>query len=192
MLPASRTAQGSVRERPCPVSSFSAVGSEVGLQAAPKSVMPPVIPYIRETVLDTSVLITALRSSTGAAAEAVRLALRGELTTLMDYKLACEYRDVALRAEQLHASGRSRAETAGILDALEAIAEPVFVAFQHRTLSSDANDDMVLDVAINGNADALVTNNTKHFREAAELFHLEVLTPAELLNKFRIGYAKRR
>jgi hypothetical protein len=58
------------------------------------------------------VLITALRSSTGAAAETVRLALRGELTTLMDYKLACEYRDVALRAEQLHVSGKSRAETA--------------------------------------------------------------------------------
>jgi predicted nucleic acid-binding protein len=131
------------------------------------------------------VLITALRSSTGAAAEAVRLALRGELTTLMDYKLACEYRDVALRAEQLHVSGKSRAETASILDALEAIAEPVFVAFQYRPLSPDANDDMVLDVAINGNADVIVTNNTKHFREAAERFHLEVLTPAELLSKVR-------
>jgi predicted nucleic acid-binding protein len=118
------------------------------------------------------VLITALRSSTGAAAETVRLALRGELTTLMDYKLACEYRDVALRAEQLHVSGKSRAETAAILDALEAIAEPVYVA-------------LVLDVAINGNADAIITNNTKHFRDAAERIHLEVLTPAELLSKVR-------
>jgi putative PIN family toxin of toxin-antitoxin system len=137
------------------------------------------------TVLDTSVLITALRSSTGAAAETVRLALRGELTTLMDYKLSCEYRDVALRAEQLHVSGKSRAETATILDALEAIAEPVYVALKHRPLSPDPNDDMVLDVAINGNADAIVTNNTKHFRDAAERFHLEVLTPAELLSKVR-------
>ena len=136
------------------------------------------------TVLDTSVLITALRSSTGAAAETVRLALRGEITTLMDYKLACEYRDVALRAEQLR-SGKSRAETESILDAMEAIAEPVFVAFQYRPLSADANDDMVLDLAINGNADAIITNNTKHFREAAERFHLEVWTPAELLSRVR-------
>jgi predicted nucleic acid-binding protein len=44
---------------------------------------------------------------------------------------------------------------------------------------------MVLDVAITGNADAIVTNNTKYFREAAESFHLEVLTPAELLRKVR-------
>ena len=137
------------------------------------------------TVRDTSVLITALRSSSGAAAEAVRLALRGELTALMDLKLACEYRDVALRPEQLQVSGKSQAETAAILDALEAIAEPVYVALQHRPLSPDPNDDMVLDVAINGNADAIVTNNTKHFRNAAERFHLDVLTPAELLSKFR-------
>jgi hypothetical protein len=81
------------------------------------------------------VLIIALRSSTGAAAETVQLTLRAELTALMDYKLACECRDVALRAEQLRVSGKSRAETASILDAPEAIAEPVFVAFQYRPLS---------------------------------------------------------
>jgi len=85
-------------------------------------------------VLDTSVIITALRSPTGAAAEVVRLVLRGEFTILMDYKLACEYREVALRSEQLRASGKSPAETVAILDALEAVAEPVLVAFQYRSL----------------------------------------------------------
>ena len=137
------------------------------------------------TVLDTSVLITALRSSSGAAAETVRLALRGEIETLMDLNLACEYRDVALRAEQLQESGKSREETAAILDALEAIADPVFFAFRYRPLSSEANDNLVLDVAINGNASAVVTNNTKHFRGPAERFHIEVLTPAELLSKLQ-------
>jgi len=136
-------------------------------------------------VIDTSVLITALRSSTGAAAEVIRFALQRELVILMDYKLACEYREVTLRADQLHRSGKSRSEVATILDALEAIAEPVFVAFRHRPLSPDADDDMVLDVAINGNADVVVTNNTRHFREAAEPFHIKVLIPAELLRKKR-------
>jgi predicted nucleic acid-binding protein len=129
------------------------------------------------------VVVTALRSDTGAAAEVVRLALREELTPLMDYKLACEYREVALRTEQLHASGKSRAETAAILDRLEAVAEPVEVVFHYRPLSPDANDDMVLEVAINGNADVIVTHNTKHFREAAKSFRLDVLTPAELLKR---------
>jgi len=136
-------------------------------------------------VIDTSVLIPALRSGSGAAAEVLRLVLRGELVALMDYKLACEYREVALRAEQLHLSGKSRAETAAILDALEAIGDPVFVAFRYRPLSADADDDMVLDVAINGNAEVILTNNTRHFREAAAPFHVNVLTPAELLNRIR-------
>ena len=65
------------------------------------------------------------------------------------------------------------------------IPEPVYVVVQYRPLSPDPNEDMVLDVSINGNADAIVTNNTKHFRDPAERFHLEVLTPAELLSKVR-------
>lgn len=109
-------------------------------------------------VLDTSVLIAALRSSTGAAAENVRLVLLEELTILMDYKLACEYRDVALRAEHLAVSGKTREETSLLLDVLEAVAEPVLVVVRHRPLSQDTNDDMVLDVALNGHADAVVTN----------------------------------
>ncbi|MGA8042864.1 MAG: putative toxin-antitoxin system toxin component, PIN family [Terracidiphilus sp.] len=136
-------------------------------------------------VLDTSVLITALRSSTGAAAESLRLVLLKKLTILMDYKLACEYRDVAFRAEHLSVSGKTQEETTLLLDMLEALAEPVLVVVRHTPLSQDANDDMVLEVAINGGADAIVTNNTKHFREPAKRFHLQLLTPAELLNEFR-------
>jgi putative PIN family toxin of toxin-antitoxin system len=136
-------------------------------------------------VLDTSVLITALRSSTGAAAENLRLVLLKKLTILMDYKLACEYRDVALRAEHLNASSKTEEETTLLLDVLEALAEPVLIIARHMPLSQDANDDMVLEIAINGRADAIVTNNTKHFREPAKRFLLEVMTPAELLNEFR-------
>ncbi|MFI5117698.1 MAG: putative toxin-antitoxin system toxin component, PIN family [Terriglobales bacterium] len=136
-------------------------------------------------VLDTAVLITALRSSTGAAAENIRLALLRRLIILMDYKIACEYREVALRPEQITASEKTQQDTELLLDALEAVAEPVFVSVQPRPLSQDANDDMVLDVAINGRADAIVTNNTKHFRDAAKRFHIRVLKPAELLAEFR-------
>ena len=52
-------------------------------------------------------------------------------------------------------------------------------------MSTDANDDMILDVAINGRAELIVTNNTRHFRHAAERFQLKVMTPVELLSKFR-------
>ena len=137
-------------------------------------------------VLDTSVPITALRSSGGAAAETLRLVLLGELVILMDYKLACEYRDVALRGEQLSALGKTREDVAQVLDMLEAVAEPVRVVNRYAPLSTDANDDMVLEVAINGRADAIVTNNLKHFSKAAKPFGLPILKPAELLSLLRM------
>jgi hypothetical protein len=55
------------------------------------------------------------------------LALLQELTILMDCKLACEYRDVALRAEHLAVSRKTREEVELLLDMLEAVAEPVLV-----------------------------------------------------------------
>ena len=90
-----------------------------------------------------------------------------------------------LCAEHLATSAKTREDTELLLDMLEAVAEPVMVIVQHRPFSPDAKDDMVLDVAINGNADAIVSNNTKHFREPAKRFQLDLLRPVELLSEFR-------
>jgi predicted nucleic acid-binding protein len=72
-----------------------------------------------------------------------------------------------------------------LLDALEAIAEPVLIRSKPRPLSPDPNDDMVLDLAINGRAEFLVTQNTRHFASAAKRFGIPVLLPAECLNIVR-------
>jgi len=54
-----------------------------------------------------------------------------------------------------------------------------------RPLSSDPSDDMVLDVAINGRAEAIVTSNAKHFVGAGKRFGIPVLSPAELMEQMR-------
>lgn len=138
-------------------------------------------------VFDTAALITAVRSETGAAAEIVRLLIRGDIELLLDYKLAAEYRDVALRPEHVSASRKTTEEIEAIIEALEAVAVPVVVEVVHRPLSSDPNDDMVLDLAINGNADSIVTNNVKHFVVAAKRFGVRVLTPRAFIEDFRKG-----
>lgn len=106
---------------------------------------------------------------------------------LLDFKLACEYRDVALRPEHIAASGRRAEDIEAVIAMLEAVATPVLVVIKPRPLSPDANDDMVLDVAINGHADAIVTNNLKDFALAAERFGIQVLTPREFLIAYRKG-----
>jgi predicted nucleic acid-binding protein len=72
-----------------------------------------------------------------------------------------------------------------VIESLEAIAEPVLVIVKPRPLSSDPNDDMVLDLAINGRADAIVTQNKKHFDSAGKRFGIRVLSPAEFLKRLR-------
>ena len=112
---------------------------------------------------------------------------REELVPLMDLKLGLEYRDVALRSEHVRASALSKREILELIEAMEAFAEPVEVVMKTRPLSSDPSDDMILDVAINGRAEALVTSNKRHFAAAGKRFGIQVLTPAELLEKMREG-----
>ena len=49
----------------------------------------------------------------------------------------------------------------------------------------DPNDEMVLEAAINGQTDALVTYNVADFKIAGERFKIPVLRPADLLRKVR-------
>ena len=134
-------------------------------------------------VFDTACLVTAVRSSDGAAGEVLRKVFRKELVLLMDLKLGLEYRDVALRSEHLMASPLSEREVLELIEALEAFAEPVEVILKRRPQSSDPNDDMVLDLAINGRAEALVTYNTKHFLKTGKRYEIPILTPALLLQE---------
>jgi predicted nucleic acid-binding protein len=113
------------------------------------------------------------------------MVFRKRLVPLMDLKLGLEYRDVALRAEHLRVSRLSAAEVLELIEAIEAFAEPVEVIVKQRPLSPDPNDDMVIDLAINGRADALVTNNTRHFASAGRHFGIAVLTPREMMEQIR-------
>jgi putative PIN family toxin of toxin-antitoxin system len=138
-------------------------------------------------VLDTSAFISAIRSNKGAAGEVLRLILNGVLITLLDLKLACEYRDVAFRPQHVTASGLSREQIETVITRLEAISVPVIVDVMHRPLSRDEDDNMILDIAINGNADVIVTNNIRDFAAAAGRYNIQVLAPGELLAELRLG-----
>jgi len=137
-------------------------------------------------VLDTASLVTAVRSEFGAAREVVSMVLRREARLLMDYKLGMEYRDVAFRQEHLDVSSMSSDGVVEMIESLEELCEPVDVRRKERPLSSDPNDDLVLDVAINGVADVIVTQNVKHF-VVAKRFGIAVLKPAELLQEIKGG-----
>lgn len=103
----------------------------------------------------------------------------------MDLKLGSEYRDVAMRREHLGASGKSAQDLAQLITLLENVSEAVYVSYKPRPLSPDPDDDMILDLALNGRVEAIVTQNRKHFMSAARPFSIDVLSPLELLNRIR-------
>ena len=136
-------------------------------------------------MLDSSVVISAFRSRRGASNRLLGLAEEGRLVPLATPALFLEYEDVLKRPEQREASGLSLAEVDAALTALAALAEPVEVRFTWRPQLADPGDEMVLEAAVNGQADALVTHNLADFASAAPRFGLALLRPGELLE--RIG-----
>jgi predicted nucleic acid-binding protein len=119
--------------------------------------------------LDTDVLVSAVRSRRGASRAWLRAVLRGEATLLLSVPLALQYEAVLTRPEQLAASGASLAEIAALLNALCAACTPVEISFLWRPTLRDANDEMVLEVAVNGRADRLLTFNDRDFAGASRL-----------------------
>ena len=49
----------------------------------------------------------------------------------------------------------------------------------------DSADEHVLEVAMNGRADLLVTFNQEDFAEASETFQIDIVTPAAALRELR-------
>ena len=136
-------------------------------------------------VLDTDVIVTALRSMTGGSNAVLREAAHGRITPLVTPALFLEYEAVLKRPEQRLVHGLGLRDIDRFLSALAAACEAVEVSFQWRPQLSDANDEMVLETAVNGQADALITHNVRDFVKGAERFGLRVLRPGEFLKELR-------
>lgn len=67
------------------------------------------------------------------------------------------------------------------LTGVASVIEPVELHFLWRPQLADPSDEMVLEAAVNGRADMLVTHNFRDFREAAAQFHIHAATPREAL-----------
>ena len=140
-------------------------------------------------IVDTDVLIAGIRSRTGAAAALLQMVLRRRARILITAALALEYESVACRAEHLRASGLSDVTVRRLLEALIAAADPVEIYFRYRPQLKDPGDEMVLEAAINGRADAIVTFNARDYRrnqhQIPAQFGIEVIDPKTAVARLR-------
>lgn len=156
----------------CPIGDASNIANDV-------------ISIMMRLVLDTDVIVAALRSPQGASAEILRGLDRGEVTLLLSVPLTLEYEDVCFRAEHRLAHGLSLQELTSFVDGLIRMAEWVEIHLRWRPQLADAGDEMVLETAVNGRADAIVTFNKRHFGKAPNMFGIEVQFPREVLGRIR-------
>ncbi|HWZ45781.1 MAG TPA: putative toxin-antitoxin system toxin component, PIN family [Candidatus Saccharimonadales bacterium] len=138
---------------------------------------------IRRIVLDTSVVVAGLRTRAGAGNAVLRLVANRQLVLLASPPLFLQYEDVLKRPEQRLAHGLTLEEVDEFLAELAVLIEPVELHFSWRPQSNDPDDEMFLESAINGQADALVTYNIRDFAVASARFGIPVVHPADLLKK---------
>jgi len=131
-------------------------------------------------VLDTNVLISALRSRRVASFRLLSLIGTGRFDIALSVPLVLEYEGVADR--MLADLGVSGSHLSDILDYLCSVAihRPVF--FLWRPTLPDPKDDMVLELAVDASAEIIVTFNTRDFL-GVDRFGIRVMTPREYLQQ---------
>ena len=105
---------------------------------------------------------------------------------LLSVPLAIEYAATAVRAEHLLAAQANEAAVVNLIDAIIDVAEPVQVHYLWRPQLSDVGDEMVLEAAVNGRADAIVTFSRKAYGATPAGFGIDVIGPAEALKRMRV------
>jgi putative PIN family toxin of toxin-antitoxin system len=139
---------------------------------------------ILRAVLDTNVLVAASRSRIGASFALLQALRHGRYRALASVPLMLEYEAVLCRPEQLVASQRTVEQTRGFLDAFCLLIEPVHIHYLWRPQLRDPADEMVLEAALNGRADALVTLNVADFNAAVH-FRMPAFTPGAFLHRLQ-------
>ena len=136
-------------------------------------------------VLDTDVIVAAMRSPGGASAALIGMALNRRLTMLASVPLFFEYE--AKRTSPIHwtAAGLTQEQANIFVNGLAALIEPVKTHYLWRPMLRDPNDEMVLEVAVNGRADAIVTFNLRDYGVVPKAFNVEVLTPSSAIRRMR-------
>ncbi len=131
----------------------------------------------RRVVLDTNVIVAGLRSRRGAAFRVLSLVGTGVFTHCLSVPLLFEYEDVLKRAGVVPVAPDVIED---ILDGLCATAERRALYFLWRPQLPDAADDLVLEIAVTGQCDTIITFNQRHF-VGSEQFGVLVQTPADFL-----------
>jgi putative PIN family toxin of toxin-antitoxin system len=131
-------------------------------------------------VLDTNVLVSALRSRNGASFRLLSIIDTEKFELAISVPLVLEYE--ASAKKQSRETGLSSADIDSILNYICSIAKHYRIHYLWRPFLRDPKDDMVLELAVVSNAKYIVTFNTADFK-GIEKFGLQVIKPRDFLKE---------
>ena len=129
-------------------------------------------------VLDSSVLVSALRSRQGASFQLITLLRQARFEIALSVPLALEYEAVLVRhAKEL---GLSRHEADRLVDYLCDVGYRQAIHFLWRPTLTDPRDEFILELAVAAGCNAIVTHNVRNFGGATR-FAVNIITPGAFL-----------
>jgi putative PIN family toxin of toxin-antitoxin system len=136
-----------------------------------------------KTIIDTNVLFTALKSSQGASYKLISLLPSKRFSIAISVPLIIEYEDV-LRRGKLPAS-ITETEISDFIDFFCRVGDQQDIFFLWRPFLTDPSDDLVLEAAVAGGCDAIITYNKRHLKNVGK-FGLRILDPKEFLTEIGV------
>ena len=142
-------------------------------------------------LLDTNVLVAGLSSRLGASFALLQAVADGRIGMVATASLWLEYEAVLKRAHIRLMHELTITEVDEFLDGLAGLVIPLVLHFDWRPQLRNPGDEMVLQAAVNGYVDALVTQNRADFELAKSCFGLNVWTAATALQQLQLKSTQR-
>ncbi len=139
-----------------------------------------IIPFVQRVVIDTNVFVSALLSQRGASYRLLTLINKGVFQFSLSVPLVVEYEDAAKRI--LPQTQLTDEDLDNILDYVCRVGDKRRIYYLWRPFLHDPHDDMILELAVAAECDAIITFNGKDFT-GVEAFGLKVLTPTDFLRQ---------
>ena len=137
-------------------------------------------------MLDTTVLFQALRGQ-GASYYILSLVRQSQIEMILSTAVLFEYQEVLSRPNNLKQFNLKKAQIDSFLAFISYIAKRVVIHFTHKPNLRDETDNKFLELALNGQADYLITSNIGDYKKNTDLkpTTMKIVTPAEFLKIWR-------